>query len=192
MITEARDPKTTASFPLTGKINNVYGSTPAQLLQMGKITNLLSAIGLIPGRKALRSELRFGKIVVATDADVDGSDIFTLLVNVFYQWPELFDPNYDPIVYRLVAPNVCLVKGKERIHFTTHKDYEKVKGKYRGYEVRYYKGLGSMVKEDWEMILSGKTDTLIPVTDDDGNMKATLKLLFGPDADVRKRWLQDD
>lgn len=191
MITEARDPRTTASFPLTGKINNVYGTTPAQLLKMGKITNLLAAIGLIPGRKALRSELRFGKIVVATDADVDGGDIFTLLINLFYQWPELFDPSYDPIIYRLVAPNVCLVKGKQRVHFATHKEYEKHKGKYRGYEVRYYKGLGSMVKEDWEMILSGKTNTLIPVIDD-GNMKATLKLLFGPDADVRKRWLQDD
>jgi len=191
MITEARDPKTTASFPLTGKINNVYGCTPAQLLKMGKITNLLAAIGLIPGRKALRSELRFGKIVIATDADVDGGDIFTLLVNLFYQWPELFDKNYDPIVYRLVAPNVCLVKGKQRIHFATRKEYEKQKGKYRGYEVRYYKGLGSMVKEDWEMILSGKTDTLVPVIDD-GNMAATLKLLFGPDSDVRKRWLQDD
>jgi len=191
MITEARDPRTTASFPLTGKINNVYGSTPAQLLKMGKITNLLSAIGLIPGKKAVRSELRFGKIIIATDADVDGSDIFTLLVNLFYQWTELFDPRYEPIIYRLVAPNVCLVKGKQRIHFASRKEYEAKKGKYRGYEVRYYKGLGSMVKEDWEMILSGETDTLIPVQDD-GNMKATLKLLFGPDSDVRKRWLQDD
>jgi len=191
MITEAREPKTTASFPLTGKINNVYGATHAQLLKMGKITNLLSAIGLVPGRKALRSELRFGKIVIATDADVDGSDIFTLLCNLFFQWPELFDKNYEPIVYRLVAPNVCLVKGKQRVHFANRKEYDKHKGKYRGYEVRYYKGLGSMVKEDWEMILSGKTDTLIPITDD-GNMAETLKLLFGPDSDVRKRWLQDD
>jgi DNA gyrase/topoisomerase IV subunit B len=191
MITEAREPRTTASFPLTGKINNVYGATHAQLLKMGKITNLLSAIGLVPGRKALRSELRFGKIVIATDADVDGSDIFTLLVNLFFQWPELFDENYEPIVYRLVAPNVCLVKGKDRVHFANRAEYEKEKGKYRGYEVRYYKGLGSMVKEDWEMILSGETDTLIPVTDD-GKMSETLKLLFGPDSDVRKRWLQDD
>ena len=188
-ISEARDPVTTAAFALTGKINNVYGSTPAQVLKMGKLTDLLSAIGLTPGKKALRSELNYGKIVIATDADYDGDDIFTLLVNLFYQfWPELFDKNYEPIVYRLVAPNVCVVKGKKRIHFSTRAAYEKVKEKYRGCEVRYYKGLGSMHADDWEMVLSGQTDTIIPVVDD-GKLAATLKLLFSDNADKRKEWL---
>ena len=191
MITEARDPVNTASFPLTGKINNVYGTTPAQLLQMGKITNLLSAVGLVPGKKAVRSDLHFGKVVVATDADYDGSDIFTLLVNLFYTfWPELFDPDYPPFIHRLVAPNVAVTSGKKRVHFTTREDYEKAKNKYKNWNVNYYKGLGSMVKYDWEMILSGKTDTLIPITDD-GHIKETLELLFGPSADKRKEWLQD-
>lgn len=190
MITQAREPRTTASLPLRGKINNVYGTTVAQVLNMGKVTDLLTAIGLIPGQRALRSELNYGKIVVATDADVDGGDIFTLLINLFYTfWPELFDPDYDPIVYRLVAPNVCAVKGNKRIHFPTRAEYEKVKGRYKGYTINYYKGLGSMVKADWEMILSGETNTLVPVVDD-GKMKETLKLLFGPDADARKEWLQ--
>lgn len=191
-ISEVRNPITTAAFPLSGKVNNVFGSTPAQLLKMGKFTDLLSAIGLTPGVKALRSSLRYGKIVIATDADIDGSDIFTLLVNLFFQfWPELFDPNYDPIVYRLIAPNICLTKGKQRIHFPSRLEYEKNKEKYKGYEVNYYKGLGSMSKEDWEMILSGQTNTLIPITND-GNMGKTLELLFGPDADRRKNWLQSN
>ena len=159
---------------------------------MGKITDLLTAIGLVPGHRAVRSQLRYGKIVIATDADVDGGDIFTLLINLFYQfWPELFDKNYEPIVYRLIAPNICLVKGKKRIHFPTRSEYEKQKDKFHGYEVRYYKGLGSMVGPDWEMILSGETNTLIPVIDD-GKMGETLELLFGPNADGRKEWLQND
>lgn len=188
-ISEARNPKTTAAFALTGKINNVYGNTPAQVLKMGKITDLLSAIGLTPGKKAVRSSLNYGKIVIATDADYDGDDIFTLLVNLFYQfWPELFDKNYEPIVYRLVAPNVCLVKGKQRLHFARRSEYDKVKDKHKGYEVRYYKGLGSMHMDDWEMILSGQTNTMIPITDD-GNMIETLKLLFGDDSEPRKVWL---
>jgi DNA gyrase/topoisomerase IV subunit B len=191
MITEARDPVTTGSFPLTGKINNVYGNTPAQILQMGKITNLLAAIGLVPGKKASRGDLHFGKVVIATDADYDGSDIFTLLVNLFYTfWPELFDQDYEAFIYRLVAPNVALTKGKKRVHFTNREQYEKAKNRYKGWNVNYYKGLGSMVKDDWEMILSGKTDTLIPITDD-GKMKETLELLFGPSADNRKVWLQE-
>jgi DNA gyrase/topoisomerase IV subunit B len=192
MITEARDPVTTATFALTGKINNAYGSTPAQILQMGKITNLLAVIGLVPGKRAVRSDLRFGKIIIATDADVDGGDIFTLLVNLFYTfWPELFNPDYEPVIHRLVAPNVCVTKGNKRIHFTTHKEYEKHKSKYKGWEIRYYKGLGSMAKKDWEILLGDETDSLIPITDD-GNMKDVLELLFGPSAENRKRWLQNE
>lgn len=191
MITDARDPRTTASLPLRGKINNVHGSTVAQVLNMGKVSDLLTAIGLIPGQKALRSSLRYGKIVIATDADYDGGDIFTLLINLFYTyWPELFDPGYEPIIHRLVAPNVCAIKGNKRVHFPTRNEYEKAKDKYKGWTIKYYKGLGSMVKADWEMILSGETNTLVPVVDDDGKMKDTLALLFGPNADLRKEWLQ--
>jgi DNA gyrase subunit B len=188
-ITQARDPKTTAAFALTGKINNVYGSTPAQALKMGKITELLAAIGLTPGKRATVGDLNYGKIVIATDADYDGDDIFTLLINLFHHfWPELFDKKNPPVVHRLIAPNVCLVKGKQRIHFPRRSDYEKVKDKYSGYEVRYYKGLGSMAKEDWEMVLSGKTDTLIPFYDD-GMMQGALTLLFSDNAEARKKWL---
>lgn len=191
-ISEARDSRTTASLPLRGKVNNVYGITVAQLLKMGKVSDLLAAIGLVPGQKAVRSELRYGKIVIATDADVDGGDIFTLLVNLFYQfWPELFDPNYEPIVHRLLAPNVCLTKGNKRIHLPTRIEYEKVKNKHKGWSVHYYKGLGSMVKADWKMILSGETNTLVPIVDD-GDLGEVLQLLFGPDADARKEWLQNN
>jgi DNA topoisomerase-2 len=190
-ISEARDPTTTAAFALRGKINNVYGCTPAQALRMGKIGDLLAAIGLTPGKRAVRSDLNYGRVVISTDADYDGDDIFTLLTNLLFQyWPELFDPAYEPFVFRLVAPNVCLVKGSTRLHFPRRAEYEHVKNKYKGYEVRYYKGLGSMPKADWEMILSGKTDTLIPITDD-GEMGNTLKLLFSNDVDARKEWLME-
>jgi len=192
MITDARNPRTTASLPLRGKINNVYGNTIAQLLKMEKVKSLLTSIGLIPGVKTIRSNLQYGKIVIATDSDVDGGDIFTLLINLFYQfWPELFDPNYDPIVYRLIAPNVCLIKGKKRIHFPSIREYQKNKNKYKGYEVRYYKGLGSMNRVDWEMILSGKTNTMVPIVDD-GKMSSVLELLFSNNSDKRKKWLQEN
>jgi DNA gyrase/topoisomerase IV subunit B len=192
MITNARNPKTTGSLPLTGKVNNVYGSTIAQLLSMGKTTDLLTTIGLVPGKKAMRHDLRYNKIIIATDADHDGADIFTLLVNLFFQfWPELFDKGYAPVVYRLVAPNICAIKGKQRIHFPTRAEYESVKSKYQnGWTIEYFKGLGAMETEDWEMILQDER-CLIPVVDD-GKIGETLSLLFGPSADDRKAWLQDD
>ncbi len=190
-IGEARDPSTTGAFALTGKVNNVYGSTPAQVLNMGKLTELLAVIGLTPGKPIVRSQLNYGhRIVIATDADHDGSDIFTLLINLFFQfWPELFDPKQDPIIYRLVAPNVVATKGNKRVHFTTRLDYEKDKNKYKGWDITYCKGLGSMEKADWEMILSGKTNTYIPIQDNNNNIGDALELLFGPNADDRKVWL---
>jgi DNA gyrase/topoisomerase IV subunit B len=170
----------------------VYDSTPAQVLKMEKIKELLLIIGLTPGKKAVRSDLNYGAVVVSTDADYDGDDIFTLLGNLFYKfWPELMDPSYEPFLFRLVAPNVCLVKGKQRIHFPNRADYEKSKHKYKGYEVNYYKGLGSMHKMDWEMILSGETDTYIPIVSDK-DMKDTMELLFSDNADARKAWLTVD
>lgn len=191
-ICEARDPETTAAFALTGKINNVYTSTPAQVLKMGKVTDLLSAIGLTPGKKALRSELNFGRIVIATDADVDGGDIFTLLVNLLFKfWPELFDKNYEPVVYRLVSPNVVASKGDKRVHFTTRADFEKVKDKYKGWTIEYMKGLGSLSMKDWEMVLATDSAVYIPIVDD-GNVASVLKLLFDDNADARKKWLTVD
>lgn len=188
-ISEVRNPKTTAAFALSGKINNVYGNTPAQALKMEKLTTLLTAIGLTPGKRAARNTLNYSKIVIATDSDFDGDDIFTLLINMFYQfWPELFDKQYPPIIHRLVAPNVCLIKGNQRIHFTTRAEYDREKNKYTGYTVRYYKGLGSMAPADWEMILSGKTNTLVSILDD-GQIGNTMNLLFSENADARKAWL---
>jgi DNA gyrase/topoisomerase IV subunit B len=187
-ISEARDPKTTAAFALTGKINNVWGHTPAQVLKMGKLTELLAVIGLVPGKKADRSLMNYGRVIIATDSDQDGANICTLLLNLFFQfWPELFHKDYEPIFYRLMAPNIVASKGSKRVHFTTKGDYEKAKNKYKGWTIEYMKGLGSNSKQDWEMILTG-TDCLIPFVDD-GNMKNVFELLFSADSDMRKTWL---
>lgn len=189
-ICEVRDPSTIGAMALTGKVNNVHGSTAAQVLAMSKVTPLLSAIGLIPGKKATRADLHYGKLIISTDADYDGDDIFTLLVNLLYQfWPNLFDPAEAPFVYRLTSPNVCAVKGDQRVHYTTRTDYERNKNKHKGWSVQYYKGLGSMETPDWRMLLTNIESSLLPIQDVDGSMQATLQLLFGDDADARKAWL---
>jgi DNA topoisomerase-2 len=189
-VSEARNPENTAAFALTGKINNTYGCTLAQVLSMGKLTDLLLAIGLTPGKYANRSLLHFGnKIVVASDSDYDGDHIFTLLINLFYQfWPELFSPDHPPIIHRLVAPNVVVSKGDKRVHFANRTEYEQSKSKYKGWNVEYMKGLGSLSKSDWETILNDDNDCFIPIVDD-GLLQDALHLAFGPSADDRKDWL---
>lgn len=191
-ISEARDPKTTAAFALTGKINNTFGKSVAQLLQMPKVADLITAIGVVPGKAAIRTQLNYGRVMFATDSDVDGGDIFALLVNVFFQyWPELFDPKQPAFFYRLVAPNVCLIKGDQRIHFSSLAIFEKQKAKYsKGYSINYYKGLGSMDKADWLMVLANDS-TVIPITDD-GKLTDLLELLFSGNAENRRTWLSTE
>jgi DNA gyrase/topoisomerase IV subunit B len=187
-VSDARNPETIAAYALTGKVNNVYGASPSAVLKMGKLTNLLKATGLVPGQPANPDTLNYGRIVIAADADHDGDDITTILINVFYQfWPNLFDPA-RPIIYRLIAPNVCLVKGKQRKHFPNRDQYERNKHAYDNtWEVNYYKGLGSMTTKDWEMVLNDDK-AFVPVVDD-GTLGPTLELLFSKDADARKDWL---
>ena len=189
---EVRDPITMGAFALTGKINNVHGCTVAQLLSMGKITGLIAAIGLVPGKKAIRENLHFGEIIIATDADVDGGNIFTLLINCFFHyWPELFDPKLPPIIKRLGSPNIVASKGNKRIHFVNRLEYEKKKETYNGYTIEYMKGLGSLDKKDWEIMLADAKKYQRPIVDD-GRMAETLELIFGESSERRKHWLQGD
>lgn len=188
-IIQVRNPKIHGSYPLTGKINNVYGSSISQLLKMGKITDLLTALGLVPGQKAIRDDLNFGKLIIATDADVDGGSIFNLLINLFYQfWPELFDPDQTPFIHRIVTPNIIASKGNKKKYFTTREEFDKVSPKYKNWNVTYIKGLGSLSKEDYEELLMDD-QYLLPVVDD-GNIKNILNLLFSDNVDARKKWLQ--
>ena len=186
-FTEVRDPAYTASLPLTGKVNNVRGMSPAQILKLPKYTELMTAIGLVPGRKADLSKLRYGRIIIATDSDVDGGHILTLLINFFqWCWPELLNSK-RPFLYRLLAPNVIASKGKQKRYFASLSEYEKQKAKYKSWHIDYIKGLGSMQRDDYAEILS-KDKYLLPIVDD-GNLQETLDMLFGSDVSQRVEWL---
>jgi len=190
-LREVRTADTMGMMPLRGKVNNVYGATIAEILKMGKVENLFAAMGLIPGKKADRLTMRFSKMIISTDADPDGSDIFSLLINMFYTlWPNLFDPK-NPFVYRLVVPNICAVKGKKRVHFINRLEYESVREQYKGWEILHYKGLGSMERDDWKMIMDDLENFLLPIVDD-GVMPDALELLFSENAAARKDWLRGD
>jgi DNA gyrase subunit B len=149
-ITDVRNPKTTAVFPLTGKILNTYGCRPADILKNDKISDLLASIGLIPGHEP--ENLRYGKIVISVDADYDGGNIAGLLVTLFYNWKQLFTKEC-PRIFKLDAPNIIAVKGNNRVYFATRQEYENVKDKYKSWEIRYIKGLGSLERVDWETII---------------------------------------
>jgi DNA topoisomerase-2 len=136
-------------FPLKGKVLNVRDATVSQLMNNEEINNLKQIIGLKQGvdYKDTR-DLRYGKVMCLTDADTDGSHIKGLLVNLFHcWWPSLIKLNF---IETLRTPIVKAIRGQKVLEFYTEQDYKHWQSttNTRGYQIRYFKGLGTSKKED--------------------------------------------
>lgn len=190
-IAEARDAEIHGALPLRGKVTNVHPSknvSMKDLLTPGSaLSKVMMAIGLVPGQRANRHQLRYGKINITTDADEDGKNISALMINFFYTfWPELFDPN-NPFIYVFDTPLIIAVKGKQRKYWYAD-DYETFNSDdFKGWEITRAKGLAALKREDWKYVL--ENPKLQPIIDD-GNLKTALDLLFHNDmSEDRKNWL---
>jgi DNA gyrase/topoisomerase IV subunit B len=189
MVSAVRDPEVHGALPLRGKILNVRGESPKDVMANQIIADMMTAIGVGIGQKAERKDLRYGKVYLAADQDPDGANITALLVNFFYlHWPELFDANLTPFFYAFQTPFIIQEKGKKR-HYWYADDYHTYNpDNWKGApKPTRAKGLGSLEEIDWVNSLS--TPRLIPLTDD-GKLAEALDLIFnGSRADDRKAWV---
>ena len=192
MVSAVRDPEVHGALPLRGKILNVRGENPKVIIENQIIADLMTSIGVGIGQKAVRSELRYGKVYLAADQDPDGANITALLVNFFYlHWPELFDPKMPAFFYAMQTPFIIQEKGKKRFYWYAD-DYhtynpEDWKGAPKPTRA---KGLGSLEEADWVHSLANPR--LIPLVDD-GKLAEALDLIFnGSRADDRKAWVALD
>lgn len=171
---QARDRVTQAILPLKGKILNVWRADDATVYKNDEIKNLMLALGLKPrgdqeDMKAILDSLRYGKVILLTDADVDGAHIRTLLLTFLYRYrPELFEAGK---VYAGVPP---LFKVTSSAHKKPHycysdadlKGYLAKSGK--GASVQRFKGLGEMQPEElWETTMNPATRRLRRLTVED-------------------------
>ncbi len=138
-------------YPLKGKVLNVRDATSQQVINNEEINNIKQILGLKQDKDYKNtSDLRYGKVMILTDADVDGSHIKGLLINVFHcWWPSLLKLNY---IQSMRTPIVKATKGKKVVEFYNQQDYENWKAANgsgtNGYQIRYYKGLGTSKRED--------------------------------------------
>jgi len=188
-ISSVRDPEVHGSLPLRGKILNVRGKTAKEIIENAIIIDLMTSIGLILGQKAVRTNLRYGRVYLTADQDPDGANITALLVNFFHtQWPELFDPKQEPFFYAFQTPFIIQEKGKTRHYWYAHNylEYKAEDWKNCPKPTRA-KGLGSLEEVDW--IYSLKNPQLVPLVDD-GKLGEALDLVFSDKrADDRKVWV---
>jgi len=176
-------------FPLRGKLLNTRTATYSQLANNEEINNIKKILGLQTGKKyKCVSELRYGKVLIMTDADTDGFHIKGLLVNfIGHSWPELLKLDF---VSSLITPIVKVTGRSSVLPFYNISDYNKWKhsNKTSGFKIKYYKGLGtSTTTEAKEYFKEMKTLNYKNTSDEDDYY---LNLGFAKtESDARKKWI---
>lgn len=147
-----RDPKKQGFFCLRGKFINTRNISDKKILENKEASSLLSSLGLYLNDKSI-DDLRFGKIIIATDADKDGDAITGLLLNFLSKWDKLFTNN----VYRCLTPLMTIenIKTKQKVSIYSDAEYNEWKNKHdeKNYKIEYKKGLGSLTSEEFEEIV---------------------------------------
>jgi DNA topoisomerase-2 len=162
------------------------------ILENKEFKNIMTITGLQFGEKVKSIEdLRFGKIVISTDQDLDGFSIRGLLMNAFYKfWPELFSLG---IIHILNTPIVKVKYKKDVLSFYDLEEFELWKSIHseEKYDSKYYKGLGTSSSKEWKEYLSDLSNNLEKVISYPSDVDI-FKLQFSKEAgssDKRKEWL---
>ncbi|MBS3078892.1 DNA topoisomerase (ATP-hydrolyzing) subunit B [Candidatus Pacearchaeota archaeon] len=186
----ARDKEFQAILPLKGKILNVEKSNPTKALSSEEIINLITAIGTGIKENFDISKLRYNKVIIMTDADVDGSHIRTLLLTFFYRYvPELIESGN---IYVAVSPLFRIRKGKDMYVYSEEelkKALDKLGGKA---DVQRFKGLGEMNPTQlWDTTMDPERRILKRVTIEDAVVAdATFSMLMGDVVGPRRKFIE--
>ncbi len=197
---QGRDRMTQAILPLRGKILNVEKAMEHRVFESEEIRNIYTALGVTVGTeedsKALNlSKLRYHKVIIMTDADVDGSHIATLILTFFFRY--MFDLIRNGYVYLATPPLYLVKKGKEEIYCWTEEQRKEAtlkvgKGSDKGVTVQRYKGLGEMSDEQlWETTMNPETRLLRQITiDNAAEAERTFSMLMGDDVPPRREFIE--
>ncbi len=193
---DGRDRKRQAILPLRGKILNVEKARLDRILSSEEIKNMITAFGCGIGEDFNLEKLRYHKIIIMTDADVDGAHIRTLLLTFFYRYMKpLIEEGY---VYAAQPPLYQVKKGKE-VYYTYSEEEQTrlmntIADKPGKADIQRYKGLGEMDAEQlWETTMDFNHRTLIQITlEDSAAADEIFTTLMGDKVPPRKRFIEEN
>lgn len=181
-----------AILPLRGKILNVEKSRIAKILKNNEIVSLITAIGTGVSEDFDLDSARYHKVIVMTDADVDGAHIRTLLLTLFFRYMRpLIDAGY---VYIAQPPLYRVKKGKAEYYVYSDRELAEKKQELgeKGLTIQRYKGLGEMNPEQlWETTMNPESRTLLQVTLDDAiQADEIFRILMGDEVEPRRNFIE--
>ena len=187
---QGRDSHYQAILPLRGKILNVEKAREERAFDNAEIRSMVTAFGCGIKEEVDTSKLRYNKIVIMTDADVDGAHIRTLLLTFFYRFLKpVLEQGY---IYIAQPPLYKVQKGNSVKYAYTDNQLERIKAEMGSHlSIQRYKGLGEMNPEQlWETTMDPKNRTLIRVTVDDGEeADRNFSMLMGDEVEPRKNFI---
>ncbi|MHB8102709.1 MAG: DNA topoisomerase (ATP-hydrolyzing) subunit B [Methanosarcina sp.] len=189
---QGRDRSFQAILPLRGKILNVEKSRLAKILKNNEIISLITAFGTGVSEDFTLESARYHKIILMTDADVDGAHIRTLLLTLFFRYMRpLIDAGY---VYIAQPPLYRIKKGKSEYYIHSDRELEAKKKEIgdKGLTIQRYKGLGEMNPEQlWETTMNPESRTLLQVTLEDAiRADEIFRILMGDDVEPRRNFIE--
>jgi len=189
---QARDKEFQAILPLRGKILNVEKAGAHRVFDNEEILALVKSIGTNIGEAFDINKLRYGKIIIMTDADVDGQHIKTLLLTFFFRYtPALIENKH---IYAAVVPLYRVRKGNQSIYVYSDEELkETIKRLGKNVEITRFKGLGEMNPEQlWETTLNPKTRKLKLITIEDAAAADKIfSILMGERVEPRKQFIME-
>lgn len=180
-----RNSQTMGAFPLRGKFINVSEIPVSKVLENEEATGIMSSVGLHLGKIDF-DDLRYGKIYISTDADVDGHSISAALINFFHKfWPEMYDAG---MIYKVYTPLLVAKKDKQNLYFYTDDEFQtwQKKNDVTKWNIAYKKGLGALGDEEYKDMFTSPKAVLI--SKDEAASKS-LDCWFGKNAELRKEKL---
>ena len=201
---QGRDRRIQAILPLRGKILNVEKAATDRAFDSEEIRNIYTALGVSVAKEDENGEkrmdlsrLRYHKVIIMTDADVDGSHIACLILTFFFRY--MFDLIKNGYVYLATPPLYLVKKGKEEVYCWTDEQRSEAtarlgKGSEKGVTVQRYKGLGEMSDEQlWDTTMAPSRRRLRKITiENAAAAERTFSMLMGDDVPPRRQFIEEN